>query len=78
MIETELPLWKQIKILPKYMKKKDTLPTEKLIICEIVFCGLTTRINIIIEIPILENSIRYPAVIDKINVTKEHLKSGTF
>jgi hypothetical protein len=29
-------------------KKKDILPTEKLIICEAVFCGLATRsVNII-------------------------------
>jgi hypothetical protein len=36
------------------------LPTEKLIICENVFCGLATRsVNIIIEMPIAENSIRY-------------------
>jgi hypothetical protein len=45
--------------------KKDTLPTEKLIICEIVFCGLAARsVNLVIEIPIAENSIRYRAVID--------------
>jgi hypothetical protein len=46
--------------------KKDILPTEKLIICEIVFCGLATRsVNIVIQMPIAENSIRYPAVIDR-------------
>jgi hypothetical protein len=40
--------------------KKDIFPTEKLIICETVFCGLATRsVNIIIEIPIAENSIYY-------------------
>jgi hypothetical protein len=45
--------------------KKKILLTEKLIICEIVFCGLATvNINIVIEIPIAENSIRYQAVID--------------
>jgi hypothetical protein len=65
MIQTELPLWKQIKILATKMKN-DILPTEKLIICEFVFCGLTTRnVNIIIEMPIAENIIRYQAVIDR-------------
>jgi hypothetical protein len=40
------------------MENKDKLPTEKLIICEIVFCGLATRsFNIVIEITIAENSI---------------------
>jgi hypothetical protein len=34
--------------------------------CEIVFCGLATRsVNIIIEMPIAENSIRYQAVINR-------------
>jgi hypothetical protein len=42
------------------------LPKERLIICEIVFCGLATRsVNIVIEMPIAENSIRYRAVIDR-------------
>jgi hypothetical protein len=41
-------------------KKKDILPIEKLIICEIVFCGLATRsVNVIIRMPIAENSICY-------------------
>jgi hypothetical protein len=41
-------------------EKKDILPTEKLIICEIVFCGLATRsVDIVMEMPIAENSIRY-------------------
>jgi hypothetical protein len=32
------------------MEKEGILPTEKLIICEIAFCGLATRsVNIIIE-----------------------------
>jgi hypothetical protein len=44
MVQTELLLWKQIKILQTYEKKKDILPTEKLIICETVFCGLATRV----------------------------------
>jgi hypothetical protein len=45
--------------------KKDIFATEKLIICEIVFCGLATRsVNIVIEMPTAENSIRYQAVID--------------
>jgi hypothetical protein len=47
-------------------EEKETLSTEKLIICEIVFCGLATRsVNIIIEIPIAENSIGYRAVVDR-------------
>jgi hypothetical protein len=46
--------------------RKDILPTEKLIICEIMFCGLATRsVNIVIEMPISENSIRYRVVIDR-------------
>jgi hypothetical protein len=46
--------------------KKDILPKEKLIICVTVFCGLATRcVNIVIEMPIAENSIRYRAVIDR-------------
>jgi hypothetical protein len=41
--------------------KKDILPTKKLIFCEIVFCGLATRsINIVVEMPVVENRIRYP------------------
>jgi hypothetical protein len=64
MIQTEFPSWKQIKILPTEMKK-DILSTEKLIICEIVFCGLAIRsVDIVIEMPTAENSIRYQAVID--------------
>jgi hypothetical protein len=40
--------------------KKDILPTEKLIICEIVFCGLATRsVNIVTEMPTAESSISY-------------------
>jgi hypothetical protein len=47
-------------------KKKNILPTEKLIICEIVFCGLATRsVNFVTEMPIAENSIHYRAVIDR-------------
>jgi hypothetical protein len=46
--------------------KKYILPIEKLIICEIVFCGLATRsVNVVTEMPIAENSIRYGAVMDK-------------
>jgi hypothetical protein len=42
--------------------KNDVLPTEKSIICEIVFSVLATRsINIFIEVPVAENSIRYQA-----------------
>jgi ABC-type uncharacterized transport system permease subunit len=53
--------------------KKDILPTEKPVICEIVFHGLATRsVNIVIEMPVAENSIRYRAVIDiKNNATEE-------
>jgi hypothetical protein len=48
------------------INKKKILPTEKLIVCEIVFCGLATRsVNIVMEMPIAENSIRYRAVIDR-------------
>jgi hypothetical protein len=40
--------------------KKGILQTETLIICEILFCGLATRsVNIVIEMPIAENSIHY-------------------
>jgi hypothetical protein len=47
------------------LNKKYILPTEKLIICETVFCGLATRSgNIVIEMLTAENSIRYRAVID--------------
>jgi hypothetical protein len=46
-------------------EKKNLLPTEKLIICETVFCELATRcVNIVIEKPTAEYSIRYRAVID--------------
>jgi hypothetical protein len=46
--------------------KKDILPTDELIICEIVFCGLATRsVNIIIKMPIAQNSICYRAVINR-------------
>jgi hypothetical protein len=43
------------------------LPTEKLIICEILFCGLATgNVNVVIEMPIAENSVnRYEAVVDR-------------
>jgi hypothetical protein len=48
------------------MEEKDILPAEKLMICEIVFCELATRsVNIVIEMPIAEKSIRYRAVIDR-------------
>jgi hypothetical protein len=47
-------------------KKNDTLPTEKLIICETVFCGLATGcVKIVIEMPTAENSISYRSVIDR-------------
>jgi hypothetical protein len=46
--------------------KKYILPTEKLIICEIVFCGLATRsVNIVVEMPVAENMIHYQAVINR-------------
>jgi hypothetical protein len=45
--------------------KKDVFPTGKLIICEIVCCGLATRsVNIVIEMPVVENSICYRVVIN--------------
>jgi hypothetical protein len=48
------------------MEKKKILPTDKLIICETVFCGLATRsLNIITDMPIAKNRIHYRAVIDK-------------
>jgi hypothetical protein len=47
-------------------RKKDILKTETLKICEIVFCGLATRsVNVVIEMPIAQNTIRYRAVIDR-------------
>jgi hypothetical protein len=47
--------------------KKYIWPTEKLIICEIVFCGLATRsVDIVTDVSITDNSIRYRAVIDRI------------
>jgi hypothetical protein len=47
-------------------EKKYILPIGKLIICEILFCGLATRsVNIVIKMPIAENNIRYGAVIDR-------------
>jgi hypothetical protein len=59
--------------------KKHILPTEKLMICEIVFCGLATRsVNVVIEISIAENSVRYRPVIDRNDVKEEHLESWTF
>jgi hypothetical protein len=55
------------------------MPTEKLIICEILFCELATRsVNIVTEMPIADNSIRYLPVINRNHVTEEHLKIGTF
>jgi glycine betaine/choline ABC-type transport system substrate-binding protein len=46
--------------------KKDIMPTEKQIICEIVFFVLATRsVNVVIERPVAENSICYRAVIDR-------------
>jgi hypothetical protein len=67
MIQMELPVWNQIKILPTYMKK-NILPTEKLIICETVFCELTNMsVDIVIEMPIVETSIGY-------RVVEEHFK----
>jgi hypothetical protein len=42
------------------MEKKNMLPTEKLTVCEIVFCGLATRsVKFILEMPIAENSTHY-------------------
>jgi hypothetical protein len=46
-----------------------------LIICEIVFCGLdTTIVNIVIQMPTAENSIRYRAVIDRNYCYRRELK----
>jgi hypothetical protein len=48
------------------INEKHILPTEKLIICEIVFCGLATRsVNFVIEMSITDDSIPYRTVIDK-------------
>jgi hypothetical protein len=59
--------------------KKHIFSTEKLIISEIVFSRLATRyVNIVIEMPVAKNSIRYRAVTDRNQITEEHLKSGTF
>jgi hypothetical protein len=69
MIQMELPLWKQIKILP----------TEKPIICEILFCGLVTRsVHIAIEMQLQRIASVSERVSIQINVTEEYLKSGTF
>jgi hypothetical protein len=58
-----------MQLLPTSM---DTLPTEELIICEIVFCRLSTRsVNIVTEMPIAENNIHYS------DVTENHLINGT-
>jgi hypothetical protein len=47
-------------------EKKRHIANEKVIICEIVFSGLVTgSVNIVIEMPIGKNSIRYRAVIDR-------------
>jgi hypothetical protein len=44
------------------INEKRHIADRKLKICEIVFCGLATRsVNIVIEIPAAENSIRYRA-----------------
>jgi hypothetical protein len=57
---------------------KDTMPTEKLIICEIVFCGLATRsVNIVIEMPIAENRFITERLPTEINITC-NLKTETF
>jgi hypothetical protein len=48
------------------INEKNALSTEKLIICEIVFCRLATRrVRIVIEMPIAENSILYGAVVGR-------------
>jgi hypothetical protein len=55
------------------------LPREKLIICETVFRGLTTRsVNIVIEMPIAESSIPYPAVIDRNYCYRRALKKAGY
>jgi hypothetical protein len=48
------------------INKKRHIANRKLTICEIMVLGLATRcVNIVIEMPIAENSIRYRAVIDR-------------
>jgi hypothetical protein len=48
------------------INKKRHTSNKKLIICEIVFCGLATKsVKIAIEMPAAENSVRYPKVIDR-------------
>jgi hypothetical protein len=56
------------------------LPIEKLIIYEIVFCGLaTTNVNIVIEVPTAGNISSVTEWLSReINVTEQHLKSGIF
>jgi hypothetical protein len=77
MIHTELPLWKQIQIYKH--KWGGGLPTEKLIICETVFCGLATRsVNIIIECLLQRIASVTERLSTEISATQEHLKSGTF
>jgi CMP-2-keto-3-deoxyoctulosonic acid synthetase len=59
--------------------KKDILPKEKLIICEIVYRALATRsVNIIIEMPVQRIASVTERLSIEINVTEEHLKNGTF
>jgi hypothetical protein len=58
--------WNLTKYYQHKWKKKDILPTEELIICEIIFCEIVTRsVNIVIEMTIAENSIRYRVVVDR-------------
>jgi hypothetical protein len=46
--------------------RKRHVANRKLIICEIVFCGLAIRsVSIVIEMPVAKNSIRYQAIIDR-------------
>jgi hypothetical protein len=45
--------------------KKRHIANRKLIICGIVYCELATKsVNIVIEMPVAENSIRNQAIID--------------
>jgi hypothetical protein len=67
MIQTELPLWEQIKILPR----------ERPLICETVFCGLVTRsVHVAIEMQLQRTASVSERVSMQINVTEEHLKVG--
>jgi hypothetical protein len=59
--------------------KKDKLPTVKLLIGEIVCCGLATKsVNIVIEMPIVENSICYRVDVDRNQCYRRALKNAGY